>query len=55
MSEGVPKSAEERLSELEMKVDVLNRLPQGLALAPSNCCNSCNNVKAEEVVEGQVR
>lgn len=46
--EDVGKSAEERLTELEMRVDVLKRLPlENLTLAPSNCCNSCNNAVQE--------
>jgi hypothetical protein len=51
--EEIARSADERLTELELKVDDLSRLPlQNLALAPSNCCNSCNNVRAALEGEG---
>jgi hypothetical protein len=43
--EGQEGSGRDRLTELELKVEALGKASlQELALRPSNCCNSCNNV-----------
>lgn len=40
---GLGRSAEEKLTELEMQVEVLTRLSQVLARSSTSCCsNSCS-------------
>ena len=50
---GEERTTDTRLTQLELAVEAINRLPlRELALASSNCCNSCNNVVAELAREG---
>ena len=54
MSEGaVATDTESRLRELELKVEAITRQPQQeMALRPSTCCNSCNNVAVTAETQG---
>jgi hypothetical protein len=51
--EAVATDTDSRLTQLELKVEALSKVgQQELALRPSTCCNSCNNVAVTAETQG---